>query len=106
MKDDLAFLGTHDALSLLTRGTISDVINLSWQQVWRELELSAPTLHTALMRLVPVRKQRVAVPVLCTIVAMLLKLRNRRATFIQTAISLLLYGGGAKAKVGKYSASL
>ena len=73
MRDDLAFLGTHDALSLLTRGTISDVINLSWQQVWQEVELSAPTLHTALMQLVQVKKQRAVVPVLCTIVVMLLK---------------------------------
>ena len=103
LHNDLAFLGTKDALSLLTRGKMSDVIRLPWKQVWSEVELSAPTLHAAFTQLVPVQKRRAAVPALCTIVAMLLKLRNRKAKFIQTAISLLLHGGGAKSKVRRLS---
>lgn len=99
LHEDLAFLGTRDASTLLTRGQLSDVTSISWKQVWREVELAAPTIHAALTKMVPVHKRRAAVPALCTIVAMLLKLKNRRARFVQTAISLLLYGGGAKSKV-------
>ena len=99
LHDDLAYLGTRDALSLLTRGQLKDITTISWKQVWQEVELVAPTLHTALTRLVPVHTRPAAVPALCTIVAMLLKLRNRKARFIQMIVSLLLYGGGAKSKV-------
>ena len=102
LHDDLVYLGTRDAHTLLTRGQLRDVTTLSWKQVWQEVELAAPTLHTALTRLVPVQTRPSAVPALCTIVAMLLKLRNRKARFIQTVISLLLYGGGAKSKVSIY----
>lgn len=98
LHDDLAFLGTKDALSLLTRGKMSDVIRLPWKQVWSEVELSAPTLHAAFTQLVPVQKRRAAVPALCTMVAMLLKLRNRKAKLIQTLFPYFSMVGGLKAR--------
>ena len=53
--------------------------------------------------LVLVQNRLAAVPALCRIVAMLLKLYNRKAKSIQMAISLLLLGGEAKSKVRRLS---
>ena len=76
------------------------VKHFSWETVWLELLLNVPTLMKLLCCLV--NKPEDKKPLLCTIVAMILKNRRNSMALVQRAVSVVLYGNGVGKKVQIY----
>lgn len=67
-----------------------DEVAFSWKKVWSELEQQLPTLLSLLVTInktSPVNK-----PLICMIIAMILKQRYHNMAFVQGIISVILYG--------------
>jgi len=71
-------------------------VEFAWEKIWCEIRQFLPTLMSLL---VGICKGKVNKPMLCMIVAMILKQRFHKLTYVQQTISLLLYGNSVHKQV-------
>ena len=74
-----------------------DIKQLNFQDVWTEFCQKMPTLMMILASISPTRRRNI--PLLCLIGRMILKQRFGKMSFLQRAVSILLYGNGASKQV-------
>lgn len=73
------------------------VQEFSWDRLWGHLKQKLPLLTECFKKFV--RDMETCKPLVCLIISMLLKQRNKRMCLLQCVFSLILYGNGAAKQV-------
>jgi hypothetical protein len=96
---ELAYMRTQEALSTFCDSRVKTLITYQWDDLWEEANQCCPTLTSVLSAATKYKGKAMQTATMCTIVAMLLKLKTQKANMVQTMISCMLYGGGCSMKV-------
>ena len=99
LKRETRCIRRKDSLSLFTARRKWALMHFTWSELFEDIKAYAPTLCELLCSLVPLNKRVRAIPAICTMVSILLKLQSQKACLLQSVISLLLYSGGVTSQV-------
>ena len=76
------------------------LLNFSWEGIWDELQMYAPTLLNVISILVAETERHK--PLVCFIASMALKQQHKHLSLVQRAVSLLLYGNATTKQVQEF----
>lgn len=99
MRKELGKATGSSSDSLITRHDAHSLQSFSWGNLENDLIQHCGQLHEFLKLCVPKQKRNQARGILSLIIAMLGKLTNQKARFVETVISLILLSGHATSQV-------
>lgn len=83
--------------SVLSHGEVNLLLEFSWDVIWSEFQKYLPTvvsIFTGLTNDLPRNK-----PLICLLIAMILKRNHQRMSLVQRIMSIFLYGNGVHKQV-------
>lgn len=96
---ELTYMNKKEALGTFSDSSVKTLTTYAWDDLWEETTQCCPTLAAILVMAAKQKGKDTRTATLCTIVAMLSKLRNQKSNMVQTMISCMLYSGGCSMKV-------
>ena len=100
IQEEIAFICSDKANSILNGGDKEHVLNFSWDKIFADLKSHMPYLVKLLQFINPKVEKNTAL--ISVWIAMMVKCRNDKFSLIQKIFSIFLYGNGVHKEVCTY----